>query len=202
MISNFSLSKVSGSTKIQSPKFSLEIPKIKKQKTQNENYEHSHRVTQIEALSTECFECMECSARFEFSDQLLQHLDTHRYFEKKNPINENEKLDCSLCNYSLKSIREELSEEEIQESLKKHTILEHFNAKLPQTVMDRPVKVKENEEPERGINNKNIHGTWKCDFCPRSFDQTYQLKIHKRYYHTGIYLHTRGTFDIKNQEFL
>ena len=81
-----------------------------------------------------------------------------------------------------------VAEEEIKESLKKHTILEHFKAKLPPILMEPPTQINE-EEAELGLNEGSehyVHGNWKCSVCSRTFDQIYQRRIHERYYHTGM----------------
>ena len=59
-------------------------------------YQHCHRVTHVDAISDESFECMECMARFELSDHLLQHLDTHQTAPSMDQFD----LECSICSYA------------------------------------------------------------------------------------------------------
>ena len=178
----------------------MEIPikKLKLVPDEENSFEHSHFITKVDALSDEHYECMECQSKFEMSDQLLQHLDTHDYYFKgtTNTSNDDvttdndEKYDCAMCSYSLKSVRGTISEEEMAESLKKHIILEHFKANISPSVMEPPIEVPQ-KEPQLGLNNSEFapdddgHGNLKCSVCSTTFDQVYQRKIHERYFHSS-----------------
>ena len=179
----------------------MEIPKKKLKLLPNEenSFEHSHFITKVDALSDECYECMQCQSKFEMSDQLLQHLDTHDYYFKGANLKSNsdgttdddEKYDCAMCSYSLKSIRDTISEEEMAESLKKHIILEHFKANISPSVMEPPIEVPR-QEPQLGLNDNDStlvdsNGSLKCSICFTTFNQVYQRKIHERYFHSGKY---------------
>ena len=157
----------------------MEIPKKKLKLLPNEenSFEHSHFITKVDALSDECYECMQCQSKFEMSDQLLQHLDTHDYYFKGANLKSNsdgttdddEKYDCAMCSYSLKSIRDTISEEEMAESLKKHIILEHFKANISPSVMEPPIEVPR-QEPQLGLNDNDStlvdsNGSLKCSIC-------------------------------------
>ena len=172
----------------------MEIPKKKLKLLPNEenSFEHSHFITKVDALSDEYYECMECSSKFEMSDQLLQHLDTHDYFKgtttnDDSTIKNDDNYDCAMCSYSLKSVRETISEEEMAESLKKHIILEHFKANISPSVMEPPIEVPQ-QEPQLGLNSDSAdgHGNLKCSVCSTTFEQVYQRKIHERYFHSGM----------------
>lgn len=147
------------------------------------SFEHSHVLSNIDSLFNECFECMECSARFEVGDQLLQHLDTHQHFMAKGDAKDEEMYDCSLCTFSLEKVRDMMSESEIKEALEKHTILEHFKAKIPPILMEPPAKITDDSPVEVGLPNINSSGVFKCSVCTKTFDQLYQRRIHERYNH-------------------
>jgi hypothetical protein len=170
----------------------VEIPKPKRARKEQQIkvWEHSHRVTNIEALTPEFYECMECMARFELSDQLLQHLDTHRYFRGPGSAeaSHDQNFDCPMCAFSLKKVRDMMSDEEAKIALENHTILEHFKSQLPPILMEAPAKVGDDDDiQEVGrtniSNGVNTGGVFKCQVCPRSFDQLYQRRIHERYHH-------------------
>ena len=168
----------------------IEIPsRPKKFKCQNvsfEDFEHSHFLTKIESVINkgEFYECMECMVRFETSAQLLQHLDNHICYQKQKGVKD--KFQCLLCSYLPK---DDLSDEKAQDAIRKHTILEHFKAHIPPNLIKGPVDTSnENDEKEVNIDmapsaNSIQDEVFRCSICPRSFDQSYQRRIHERYIH-------------------
>ena len=123
--------------------------------------------------------------------QQLYYTENYLYLCIKYLISDDEKYDCAMCSYSLKSIRDTISEEEMAESLKKHIILEHFKANISPSVMEPPIEVPR-QEPQLGLNDNDStlvdsNGSLKCSICFTTFNQVYQRKIHERYFHSGKY---------------
>ena len=126
---------------------------------------------------------MECNVRFEMSDQLLQHLDTHQYFrlnmqeDHDDDADHNNENVCTLCPYSLKKASDTMSLNQIKEAMMRHTILEHFRGKL-RTSDQAP-------DPDPIIDHEETFEqlVFKCTYCTRTFDQLYQRRIHERYNH-------------------
>merc|ERR1711978_709155 len=83
---------------------------------------------------------MECMTKFHTSSQPMQQLDNHKYSQEMYPSSEivtekNLELKCSMCSYSPEN---SFSSEESNDAIRKHTILEHFKAKIPPSLIKGP----------------------------------------------------------------
>lgn len=158
---------------------SIEIPTPKRMIDGNPKaaFDHFHRLQNLDTPSVEAYECMECMVRFEHSDHLLQHLDTHDTETIKPPISD--ELECQLCPFKS-------SGPDNEEYLSRHVILNHFEAQLPSSILPSPPKSQIPESPDLVTDYLPGHtkGNFKCNYCPRSFEQLYQRRIHQRYNHS------------------
>ena len=161
----------------------------KKFKCQTVSYEdfeveHSHFLTKVEPVINdgEFYECMECMVQFETSAQLLQHLDNHKSYKENQQSVSYEQ--CLLCSYLP---NDTLSLEEAQDALRKHTIIEHFKAQIPPSLIKGPLIANASDIEEANLDAPSAsivqNEVFKCSICPRSFDKSYQRRIHERYIH-------------------
>ncbi len=145
--------------------------------------EHAHKLEKVEAHTHECFECSECLARFELSDQLLQHLDSHSKKDKDSETVDRKtrsSYECPNCEFSLSGRIKSLLPQEARKLIGDHIIVEHFKAQLPASLLASPAP----DPPEQIDHDEtsNPRGI-KCKFCPRYFEQVYQREVHQRYFH-------------------
>ena len=92
-------------------------------------------------------------------------------------------LECPMCPFKPK---ESLTSEESRNAVRKHTILEHFKAKIPPELIKGPSEYKYENNIEESSKVLDIapkySGDLKCSICPRSFDKPYQVRVHEKVY--------------------
>ena len=162
-----------------------------------DNFEHSHNLKDLNTTyNKEHYECVECSVKFDQSDHLLQHLDTHEYFKEQSMKERQRALQidyqsCKLCDYSLgRTSRGKHSAKNIMEN---HVMVEHFNAKIPSLLsFPMPKGINSDKSADDLLSGSVVGvckavegwfsalGVWRCGICPKSFDQLYQRRIHER----------------------
>jgi len=177
----------------------IEMPKklkMYKSDLNSEDFTHRHPLTHVEPLNDNgaMYECMECMVRFGNSDKLLQHIDNHKYLNKEKKEKDNtgaevqaeivNELECPMCPFKPK---DSLTPEESRNAIRKHTILEHFKAKIPPSLIKGPSEYKYENNIDESSKVLDIapkyFGDLKCSICPRSFDKPYQVRVHERYAH-------------------